>query len=239
MQLQLTVVCQISAELPPMCGIVSSIRYAGSGHEVDAKVLLQMRDAMRVRGPDGEGLWISSDRRVGLGHRRLAILDLSDAGAQPMSIDGGRFQIVFNGEIYNYPELKRVLEREGTRLISGSDTEVLLHLYRIFGSRMVDHIRGMYAFVIWDDLEKQLYVARDPFGVKPLYFTERAGTIHIASQVQALMPVVKLSNGISAAGLVGYYLWGHVPEPFTLFQDIRAFPAGSYGVVKFGQSIKI
>src|SRR5580704_5959678 len=137
-----------------MCGIVTLMDYAGPG--VDREELMRIRDGMAARGPDGEGLWISPDARVGLAHRRLSLLDLSDAGAQPMANSDGSLKIVFNGEIYNYRELRQELEEKGFVFRSGSDTEVLLHLYAYKGERMLDALRGMYAFVIWDRHRKCL-----------------------------------------------------------------------------------
>lgn len=115
-----------------------------------------MRETMIARGPDGAGLWLSGDRRIGLGHRRLAIIDLSDAGAQPMSSPDGRLHVVYNGEIYNYRSLRRRLEEKGSRFRSQSDTEVLLHLYRERGAEMVGELRGMFAFALLDERARTL-----------------------------------------------------------------------------------
>src|SRR4051812_1617846 len=127
-----------------MCGIAGIFSYAAEAPPVDARALARIRDHMRRRGPDGEGLWLADDQRVGLAHRRLAIIDLSEAGAQPMASPKGRFRITFNGEIYNYRQLRSVLERKGYVFRSATDTEVLLHLYAEYGQDMVRHLRGMY-----------------------------------------------------------------------------------------------
>ena len=134
-----------------MCGIVAIFAYRAAAPAVSETELLTIRDGMRPRGPDGEGLWLSDERRVGLAHRRLAILDLSDAGAQPTPLDDDPLgpRITFNGEIYNYRELRVKLEAQGSRFRSTSDTEVLLHLYRRDGAAMVERSRGISAFVIW------------------------------------------------------------------------------------------
>src|SRR5208282_1783290 len=132
-----------------MCGIVALLDCTGAG--VDPNELVRIRDAMAARGPDGKGLWISPDARVGLAHRRLSLLDLSEAGAQPMANQDRSLRIVFNGEIYNYRELRRELEEKGFVFRSGTDTEVLLHLYACKGEGMLDALRGMFAFVIWDE----------------------------------------------------------------------------------------
>ncbi len=189
--------------------------------------LLRVRDAMVARGPDDAGLWISPDGRVGLALRRLAIIDLSKAGAQPMASGDGALRIVFNGEIYNYRALRESLRQHGHVFVSGSDTEVLLHLYARYGHEMVDHLRGMYAFGIWDEARRGLFLARDPFGIKPLYYADGGGTVRIASQVKALLKSDHVGDGADPAGHVGFFLWGHVPDPYTLYGDIRALPAGA------------
>ncbi len=186
-----------------------------------------MRDHMIARGPDGSGEWYSQDRRVGLAHRRLAIIDLSESGAQPMSGEDGRLVISFNGEIYNYRELRADLERKGRVFRSQSDTEVLLHLYAEKGEAMVQDLRGMYAFAIWDARRCGLFLARDPFGIKPLYFADDGRSFRAASQVKALLAGGGVDTSPDAAGHVGFFLWGHVPEPHSLYQGIRALPAGS------------
>ena len=211
-----------------MCGIAGIYSYKVDGPPVDAAELMKVRDYMRSRGPDGAGLWLSDNRRVGLAHQRLAIIDLSQGGAQPMVSADGRFHIVFNGEIYNYRELQRTLGQKGHAFQTTSDTEVLLHLYAEYGSDMVQHIRGMYAFAIWDAREQRIFLARDPFGVKPLYFADDGRSLRFASQVKALLAGGTIDTTPDSAGHVGFFLWGHVPEPFTLYKGTRALPAGGW-----------
>ncbi len=134
-----------------MCGIAVIFAYRNSAPPVDSQELLKIRDAMLTRGPDGEGLWVSADQRIGLAHRRLAIIDLSSTASQPMAAWDGACNITFNGEIYNYKELRSELEKEGYRFRSTSDTEVLLCLYQRHGREMVHRLRGMFAFAIWDE----------------------------------------------------------------------------------------
>jgi asparagine synthase (glutamine-hydrolysing) len=186
-----------------------------------------MRDRMALRGPDGHGAWFSADGRVGLGHRRLAIIDLSDSGAQPMASADGKLVITFNGEIYNYRELRSSLEKAGHRFLSSSDTEVLLHLYAEKGLEMVHQLRGMYAFAIWDAKKQGLFLARDPFGIKPLYYADDGNTFRAASQVKALLAGGAINTAPEPAGHVGFFLWGHVPEPYTMYKAIRSLPAGT------------
>lgn len=186
-----------------------------------------MCERMATRGPDGHGIWRSADGRVVLGHRRLAIIDLSERGAQPMSIDNGALVITFNGEIYNFHSLRSQLEAKGRRFVSDSDTEVLLRLYREHGEAMVGKLRGMFAFAIWDDTRHGVFLARDPFGIKPLYYSFSGGVLRVASEVKALRTVRGLDLTPEPAAHVGYFVWGHVPEPYTLYRGIRALPAGT------------
>jgi asparagine synthase (glutamine-hydrolysing) len=210
-----------------MCGIAGVFGYHDTAPPADPEELLRIRESMRTRGPDGAGLWIDPDRRIGLAHRRLAIIDLSPGGAQPMATADGRLRITFNGEIYNYRELKRDLEAKGYRFQSNSDTEVLLHLYADRGAEMVHALRGMYAFAIWDARDRALFLARDPFGIKPLYYTDDGRSLRFASQVKALLKGGAVSTAPEPAGSVGFLIWGSVPEPYTLYRDIRSLPAGA------------
>src|SRR6266536_544479 len=209
-----------------MCGLNGIFAYhSAAGMPIEAE-LLATRDAMRSRGPDGAGKWWSGDRRCGLAHRRLTILDLSDRASQPMISEDGGLVVVFNGEIYNYPELRAELEARGVRFRTTSDTEVLLHLYAREGIEMVGRLRGMFAFAIWDDQRRGLFLARDPYGIKPLYTANDGWTFRFASQVKALLAGGRVSRDPEPAGHVGFFLFGSVPEPFTLYRDIRALPAG-------------
>ena len=209
-----------------MCGLAAT--YAYRGRPVDRDELRRTRDHMMRRGPDGEGLWISDDGRIGLAHRRLSIIDLSDAAAQPMASSDGRYRIVFNGEIYNYRELRDELEGKGVIFRSTSDTEVLLELYRRHGADMLSRLRGMYAIAIWDSTECELFLSRDPYGIKPLYFSDDGSTIRVASQVKALALHAAVDTSPDPAGHVSFFIWGNVSEPHTIYRGIRALPAGSW-----------
>jgi asparagine synthase (glutamine-hydrolysing) len=181
-----------------------------------------------LRGPDGFGAWVSPCGRAALASRRLAILDLSPAGAQPMASADGHFHIVLNGEIYNFWELRQELERAGERFRSRSDTEVVLALYVREGAAMLSRLRGMFGLAIWDDVEKTLLLARDPLGIKPLYYSIHGGTLRFASQVKALEKGGAIPLDVDPAGLTGFLLWGSVPEPLTIRRAVHALPAGSY-----------
>lgn len=217
-----------------MCGINGILRLNDRADLIDREELVRTRDAMATRGPDAAGEWISPSGEIGLGHRRLAIIDLSPSGVQPMCW-GGRYTIVFNGEIYNYPELRAELQSQGISFRSQSDTEVLLALYARCGIGMLSHLRGMYAFALWDAHEQTLLLARDPYGIKPLYYSVQNGVLRFASQVKALEAGGALALDPNPAGIVGFLLWGSVPEPFTIHRAIKALPAGHYLMVKRGQ----
>jgi asparagine synthase (glutamine-hydrolysing) len=182
---------------------------------------------MATRGPDGTGIWAGSDQRIALGHRRLSIIDLSSAAAQPMVCARGRTAITFNGEIYNFQHLRASLEAKGSIFRTGSDTEVLLQLYAAKGDRMVDDLRGMFAFCLWDANRQGLLLARDPYGIKPLYYADSGSVLRVASQVKALVAGGAVPQSPDSAGWVGFLLFGSVPEPHTIYHGIRAVPAGS------------
>src|SRR5438874_6489511 len=210
-----------------MCGIAAIFAYGKSAPAVDRAEVIRMREQMFARGPDGEGEWFSEDGRIGLGHRRLTIIDLSAAGAQPMWNPDRSLAIIFNGEIYNYRELRSQLSANGYQFRSHCDTEVLLALYQTRGEAMLNELRGMYAFAIWDRNKEGLFLVRDPFGIKPLYYSDNGHTFRVASQVKPLRDCGKIDLAPDPAGHVGYFLWGHVPDPYTLFRNIHSLPAGS------------
>lgn len=210
-----------------MCGLAAIFNYYQPAAHVDRDELLRIREAMFNRGLDGAGCWISDDQRIGLAHRRLAIIDTSAAGIQPMATQDGSISIVFNGEIYNFRELRIGLERDGYVFQSNSDTEVLLNLYQKYGGDLVHHLRGMFAFVIWDSKKNGVLLGRDPFGIKPLYYADDGKTIRVASQVKALIAGGHIDTSPDPAGYVGYYLLGSVPEPYTIYKGIRLLSAGS------------
>jgi len=210
-----------------MCGIAGIYAYHYAANPVDRAELRRIRDHMTARGPDGLGEWYSQNERVGLGHRRLTIIDLSERGAQPMTSADGKLVITFNGEIYNYRQLRASLEARGCVFRTQTDTEVLLHLYGEKGEAMVNDLRGMFAFALWDVDKGGLLLVRDPYGIKPLYYADDGWTLRFASQVKALLAGTRISRNQEPAGWVGFCLFGSVPEPFTTYTEIRALPAGS------------
>lgn len=214
-----------------MCGIAGIFAYHYAAAPIDRSEVRVIRDHMTARGPDGRGEWFSTDGRVALGHRRLSIIDLSDRAAQPMVSADGQLIISFNGEIYNYRQLKTELEAKGRVFRTESDTEVLLHLYAEKGEAMLHELRGMFAFALWDARKQALLLARDQFGIKPLYYTSAstsAGTLRFASQVKALLAGGQIDTAPEPAGHTGFFLWGSVPAPYTLYRGIRALPAGHF-----------
>ncbi|MEO0559618.1 MAG: asparagine synthase (glutamine-hydrolyzing), partial [Bacteroidota bacterium] len=209
-----------------MCGIATAFSYSGSASGALSAAVSRACTSMAARGPDGEGIWTDDTGCVSLGHRRLAIIDLSEAGAQPMPNEDGSVVISFNGEIYNFQALKADLEAQGHTFQSGSDTEVLLALYQEHGEDMTSVLRGMYAFAIYDATRHGVLLARDPYGIKPLYVADDGATLKAASQVQALLAMGGIDTEPDPAGHVGFFLWGHIPEPHTLYRGIQAFPPG-------------
>ncbi len=213
-----------------MCGIAGIYAYSPRSPAVDQGELLRIRDAMQARGPDAADLWISGDQRLGFAHRRLAIIDLSPGGIQPMHDPHSGNWIVFNGEIYNHHALRAELLRDGIATRSLSDTEVLLKLYAQKGPAMLSQLRGMFAMAIWDERKQHLFLARDVYGIKPLYIADDGHSLRFASQVKALLQG-KVDSRPEPAGHAGFLLWGSVPEPYTLYRGIRAFPPGHWMTV--------
>ena len=210
-----------------MCGIAAIVSYGSAAPTVDRDEIKAITERMWPRGPDAGGTWISPDSRVALGARRLAIIDLTDEGTQPMEDVDGELRIVFNGEIYNHRELRARLERLGARFHSTTDTEVLLQLYRHDGANMVELLRGMFAFAIWDTRTSRMFVARDPYGIKPLYVADDGQTFRAASTVKALLAGGHVPRGRDLAGVAGFWLMGSVPEPHSMFESIKAVEAGT------------
>ncbi len=215
-----------------MCGINGLFAYRGP--PVDLGELRRTRDSMTSRGPDGCGEWSDDDGRIAFGHRRLAIVDLSEGGAQPMLSADRRIVVTFNGEIYNYPQLRVDLEARGVEFRSRSDTEVLIHLYRLHGEDMLQMLRGMFAFGLWDAEKRRLLLARDPYGIKPLYYSDNGNCLRFASSAKALIGGGAISKTPDPAGMAGFYLFGSVPEPWSSYKAIRSVPAGASISVDLG-----
>jgi len=208
-----------------MCGIAGIVECGAGGSRVDVRVLTKMRDTLIHRGPDGSGIFVNPERTVGLAHRRLSIVDLA-GGAQPMISTSGCV-VVFNGEIYNYPYLRKELEADGARFATNSDTEVLLHLYERKGASFVEALEGMFAFALHDPATGATLLARDPVGEKPLYWTQRGGNLIFGSEIKALLAHPAVSPAV-AESQIGPYLSNLVtPGPETLFEGISKLRPGT------------
>ncbi len=210
-----------------MCGITGLFSFSVGRGFPSRDLLNRLSASLIARGPDSFGYWEAQDGSVMLAHRRLAIIDLTAAGNQPFVDSHSENVLVFNGEIYNFRELRRNLEAAGHVFISDGDSEVILKGYREWGEAMVPRLRGMFAFALWDARDRRLLLARDPYGIKPLYYVDRGGCLTFASQVRPLRKHVATRSEPDPAGIVGFLLMGSVPEPWTMYAGIRAVPAGS------------
>jgi asparagine synthase (glutamine-hydrolysing) len=213
-----------------MCGIVGTLVFDGGSFEVVPSDIAAMRDTMVHRGPDGGGLWIAPDRRVGLGHRRLSIIDLSTSANQPMASQDGRLHVVFNGEIYNHADIRRELIELGRRTwqTDHSDTEVVLQAFEQWGIDAVERFRGMFAIGLWDARERQLWLIRDRIGVKPLYYSVHHGRVTFASEIKALLEDPQQARAVNETALFHYLSFMTTPAPETLFAGIRKLPPGTW-----------
>lgn len=214
-----------------MCGIAGLIQTDGS--PISPVVLKRMTDAIAHRGPDGEGHWIEGG--VGLGHRRLAIIDLSPAGHQPMVTADHRFVLSYNGEIYNFRELRAQLQAAGYWFRSGSDTEVLLNAWAAWGPEALERLNGMFAFALWDRKSRQLTLARDRYGIKPLYYCHEGGRLAFASEQKAIAQVTGFSRALDHAALVEYFTFQNFFTDRTLVRSIKMLPAGHYATLDLGK----
>jgi asparagine synthase (glutamine-hydrolysing) len=206
--------------IAPMCGIAGII-YTDRECPVDPVLLKGMGDAIAHRGPDAEGFWIEPG--VGLVHRRLSIIDL-EGGDQPIGNEDGSIQVVFNGEIYNYQELRRDLEARGHRFRTRSDTEVLVHLYEEHGADLVERLRGMFAFALWDRGRRELVLARDRLGLKPLYVYRDAEKLAFGSEIKAILAIPSIPRAVDPAAVEDYLAYGMVPGARTIFRAIEKLP---------------
>ncbi len=210
-----------------MCGIVGM--FNRSGAPAASAVLTAMTDKLAHRGPDGEGTYL--DGALGLGHRRLSILDLSDAGRQPMETADGRYVVTYNGEIYNFRELRKELEALGCAFHSRCDTEVLLQAYVRWGKQCLERLNGMFAFAVWDRQARELFLARDRYGIKPLYVAECGETFLFASEIKALAVHPAFRTDVDREALLEYFTFQNFFTDRTLFKGVRLLPAGSWMVV--------
>jgi asparagine synthase (glutamine-hydrolysing) len=207
-----------------VCGIAGILNL--SGEPVSRKVVNEMTSSLAHRGPNGEGVFVEDN--LGLGHRRLAIIDLSSAGRQPMSTADGRFVVTYNGEIYNFPELRRELESMGHHFRSRTDTEVLLYAWAEWGVQTLSRFNGMFAFAIWDKKLRNLTLARDRYGIKPLYYARVNKTLLFGSEIKALLAHPSMKVEADKEGLLEYMTFQNFFTERTLFEGVKLLPAGSY-----------
>lgn len=211
-----------------MCGIAGILAYQESGR-ADPSLLAKMVSSLAHRGPDGDGQWVSDDQSVGLGHRRLSIIDLSSLASQPMTNEDGSVVLSFNGEIYNHAALRSDLLASGHHFKTDhSDTEVILHGYEQWGYDVLKHLDGMFAFALWDSRNAQLFLARDRIGIKPLYYAQRPDRLLFASEVKAILQDPTVPRTPSPDAVVHYLSFVSSPAPQTLFKDILKLPCGHY-----------
>ena len=212
-----------------MCGICGVFDFRGGAVQRD--LVRKMSNAIRHRGPDGEGLYVCG--QIGFGHRRLSIIDLQ-GGNQPITNEDDSMAIIFNGEIYNFVELREELEKNGHVFKTRSDTEVILHGYEEWGIDCLNHFNGIFAFAIWDQKQKRLFIARDHIGVKPLYYMVAGNRLLFASEIKALLQDVKCPREVDLSALGQLFTLRYVPSPNTLFRGIKKLPPAHYMLVTAG-----
>jgi asparagine synthase (glutamine-hydrolysing) len=207
-----------------MCGIAGYINLDGS--PASAVILKKMTDAIAHRGPDGEGQWV--DGNVGIGHRRLAILDLTPAGHQPMVSADHRWVLSYNGEVYNYRELRADLEAEGIWFRSQTDTEVVLYALATWGTDALVKFNGMFALALWDRKKRSLLLARDRYGIKPVYYSQQNNIFSFGSEQKAITAQPGFRKALNKPALMEYFTFQNIFTDQTLLQDVKILPAGCY-----------
>ena len=220
-----------------MCGICGFVKLNNNSREIGKQYIKEMCNTMVNRGPDGEGQWLQKDNLVGLGHRRLSIIDLSDNASQPMSNADGSIVIAFNGEIYNYSDIRMKLEKTEKYLwkTSHSDTEVIVHAYEEWGIDCLEHLRGMFAIAIWDNRQHKFWLIRDRIGIKPIYYTIENGVLTFASEIKAIHKVSSKRHGINERAFYDYLSFLCTPCENTLFEGIYKVRPGAWLCVQDGK----
>ena len=213
-----------------MCGINGILAFSSDHARISADLIIRMRDTMAHRGPDGAGTWLAPDGRIGLGHRRLAILDLSSAASQPMCNDDASLWIVFNGEIYNHAAIRAELTGLGVQRwkTDHSDTEVILRGFEHWGIDCLHKLRGMFAFALWDARSRELWLVRDRLGIKPLYYSVGADRLSFASEIKALLADPRQARAVNEEALFHYLSFVTAPAPLTLFDGIYKLPPATW-----------
>ncbi|MCP4146540.1 MAG: asparagine synthetase B, partial [bacterium] len=207
-----------------MCGITGIFNL--DGRPVSIAVIKKMADVIVHRGPDSEGFW--TDGFIGFGHRRLSILDLSPAGHQPMMSENGRYVIVYNGEVYNFRNLRMELEAKGYSFRSNTDTEVVLKSFQEWGTESLLRFNGMFAFAIWDKKENRIHLARDRYGIKPLYYYFKGTTLFFGSEIKTILQCPEVKVEVSIPALNEYFSFQNIFSDLTLFEGVKLLPAGHF-----------
>lgn len=220
-----------------MCGISGLYKFGGG--EVAEAELTKMRDTLVHRGPDSGGNFVSKNKRAGLSQRRLAIIDLSPEAACPMTNEDGTIWITFNGEIYNFQELRADLLKKGHMLKTHGDTEAILHGYEEYGTDVVKRLNGMFAFVIWDEKKELLFAARDHIGIKPFYYAVQEGTFYFGSEPKAILAHPSFTKDLAKENISYYLTFACLPAPLTLFRDIKKLPAAHLLLVDRSGSVRV
>lgn len=221
-----------------MCGIAGVFNYSQSPNLVSESILKRMTDVIAHRGPDDDGIYINPTQTLGFGFRRLAIIDLSPAGHQPMSNADGSIWIVFNGEIYNHFELRKDLEAKGYRYRSRSDTETIIYAYEEYGLDFIEKLYGMFAIALWDERKERLILIRDRIGVKPLYYAFAGGALLFGSEIKSLLEHPAISRDLNEQALYDYLTFYAAPPNETLFKGIFKLEAGHYAIVNRSGDLK-
>lgn len=208
-----------------MCGIMGQISLSTS---ITTEVFNAKRDTLQHRGPDDAHAWFSEDQRVALGHRRLSLIDLSASGRQPMCNEDGSIWLTFNGEIYNYVELRILLQKKGHIFKSTTDSEVLLHGYEEWGTNLLSYLKGMFAFGIWDSGQKKLLLARDRFGIKPLYYGWLGDQFYFASELKAILAGLPEKPPLNRAAICDFLTYRYIPSPRTIWEGLHKLPPANY-----------
>jgi len=217
-----------------MCGLVGFLRANGGARDGDAAILRAMAGAVAHRGPDDEGVW--TGKGVGFGHRRLSVIDTSSAGHQPMS--RGPWTIILNGEIYNYRELRTELEAKGETFATRSDTEVLMAALAVWGIGALDRLNGMFAFALWNAEKRELLIARDRLGKKPLYYAQTNGDLIFASEIKAVLQWPQFERKPNLEAIHHYLSMQYVPSPLTAFEGVFSLPPGHFVRCRAGEAIQ-
>ncbi|MBF9040351.1 asparagine synthase (glutamine-hydrolyzing) [Rhodobacterales bacterium LSUCC0387] len=221
-----------------MCGVSAEFSLHPNAKDIERNLARTLKHLAR-RGPDGSGIWISRCGRAGLGHTRLSIIDITDRAAQPMVTPDSMYAISFNGEVYNYIELRKLLENKGHEFKSSSDSEVLLKMYVEYGSDMFSYLEGMYAFVIWDEVKQSLVAARDPYGIKPLYIAQLKDHFVFSSTFKSILADPRCDLEINDAAIEHFKAFGHALQSETISKNICAVPAGSILEITSGGEVKV